>query len=97
MRLYKMLIILDINSVFTKSEQETIKHDLDYDQTNTATRDLYLDLKKIFNNSLWSNDKKLTSTLREPFLRACAWYLFREKRRNYALNTVGKKSWILII
>lgn len=57
-----------------------------------ATRDLYLDLKKIFNNSLWSNDKKLSATLKHPLLRACSWYLYREKRRNYALNNVGKST-----
>ncbi|XP_058809041.1 malonyl-CoA decarboxylase, mitochondrial-like [Phymastichus coffea] len=79
----------DINTVFTKAEQDAIRKDLDYDNATIATRDLYLDLKKIFNNSLWSNDKRLTSTLREPLLRACAWYLYREKRRNYALNNVA--------
>ncbi|KAJ8683463.1 hypothetical protein QAD02_019255 [Eretmocerus hayati] len=79
----------DINSVFTPSEQKAIKQDLNYDDVIALTKDLYLDLKKIFNNSLWSNDKKLTSTLEEPLLRCCAWYLFREKRRNYALNEVA--------
>lgn len=62
---------------------------MDYDQTIMATRDLYLDLKKIFNNSLWGNDKRLSSTLRVPLLRACAFYLYKEKRRNYALNNVA--------
>lgn len=46
-------------------------------------------LKKTLGTSLWTSDKKLSEFLKEPLLRACAWYLYKEKRRGYALNNVG--------
>lgn len=46
-------------------------------------------LKKILGTSLWTGDKQLSEFLKEPLLRACAWYLYKEKRRGYALNSVG--------
>lgn len=35
-------------------------------------------------------NETLVQILREPLMRSCAWYLYREKRRNYALNLVGE-------
>lgn len=53
------------------------------------TEDIVSVLKKILGTSLWTSDKKLSEFLKEPLLRACAWYLYKEKRRGYALNNVG--------
>lgn len=53
------------------------------------TKDVVLTLKKILSTSLWTNDKELSESLKEPLLRACTWYLYKEKRRGYALNNVG--------
>lgn len=53
------------------------------------TKDVVLALKKILRTSLWTNDKQLSEFLKEPLLRACTWYLYKEKRRGYALNNVG--------
>ncbi|XP_014216626.1 malonyl-CoA decarboxylase, mitochondrial-like [Copidosoma floridanum] len=78
----------DINQVFTKTEQETITADLNNSQIR-CMNNLYLNLKKAFNTSLWVNDTKLAASLKEPLLRSCAWYLYQEKRRNYALNNVA--------
>lgn len=72
----------DPANIFTTSEQETLKDIL-------KSNDLFLDLKKIFNNSLWTNKQNLEVALKLPLMRACAWYLYKEKRRNYALNNVG--------
>jgi hypothetical protein len=49
-------------------------------------------LKKVLSTSLWTEDKQLSEFLKEPLLRACAWYLYKEKRRGYALNNVGTCS-----
>ncbi|XP_063980347.1 malonyl-CoA decarboxylase, mitochondrial-like [Diachasmimorpha longicaudata] len=68
--------------IFTREESESLKNAL-------KTEDLALSLKKLFNNSLWTNDCDLAELLKTPLLRSCAWYLYREKRRNYALNNVA--------
>lgn len=75
----------NLNAIFTKSEQEEIKNEL-----NLTVESLSEELKKIFNNSFWAKDTKLTTILKKPMLRSCAWYIYREKRRNYALNNVGE-------
>ncbi|XP_011298516.1 malonyl-CoA decarboxylase, mitochondrial [Fopius arisanus] len=72
----------DSTKIFTKEESEVLKNAL-------KTEDLASALKKLFNNSLWINDSELASLLKTPLLRSCAWYLYREKRRNYALNNVA--------
>lgn len=82
---FMILYFTDPANIFTTSEQETLKNIL-------KSNDLFLDLKKIFNNSLWTNKQNLEVALKLPLMRACAWYLYKEKRRNYALNNVGKYS-----
>ncbi|XP_076162060.1 malonyl-CoA decarboxylase, mitochondrial isoform X2 [Ptiloglossa arizonensis] len=72
----------DIHCIFTIEECRLIKNIL-------KEENILLSLKKIFNNSLWTNDKELCKILKEPLIRACAWYLYREKRRNYTLNNVA--------
>jgi len=56
------------------------------------TEDIVSVLKKVLSTSLWTEDKQLSEFLKEPLLRACAWYLYKEKRRSYALNNVGTCS-----
>ncbi|XP_043252300.1 malonyl-CoA decarboxylase, mitochondrial-like [Colletes gigas] len=72
----------DVNYIFTADECKSMQNILK--EENVA-----LGLKKIFNNSLWTNEKELCEMLREPLIRVCAWYLYKEKRRNYALNNVA--------
>ncbi|KAL2740236.1 hypothetical protein V1478_000377 [Vespula squamosa] len=72
----------DISFIFTLKEQESIQKIL-------QSEDIFTTLKKLFNNSLWITDEQLSGLLKKPLLRACAWYLYKEKRRNYALNNVA--------
>ncbi|XP_014599341.1 PREDICTED: malonyl-CoA decarboxylase, mitochondrial-like isoform X1 [Polistes canadensis] len=72
----------DISFIFTLEEQESIKNIF-------QTDDILSMLKKVFNNSLWTSDEQLSNLLKKPLLRACAWYLYKEKRRSYALNNVA--------
>lgn len=73
--------------IFTVQECETMK-----DMLKTENEDVVSALKKILGTSLWTNDEELTKCLKEPLLRACAWYLYKEKRRSYALNNVGTSN-----
>lgn len=72
----------DVSVILTLSEQEAI-------QTILKTKDLLKGLMKTFSSSLWTTDKQLSNLLQKPLLRACAWYLYKEKHRNYALNKVA--------
>ncbi|XP_035732332.1 malonyl-CoA decarboxylase, mitochondrial-like isoform X1 [Vespa mandarinia] len=72
----------DISFIFTLKEQETIQKIL-------QSEDIFTTLKNLFNNSLWITDEQLSELLKKPLLRASAWYLYKEKRRSYALNNVA--------
>ncbi|XP_034948806.1 malonyl-CoA decarboxylase, mitochondrial-like [Chelonus insularis] len=72
----------DAKKIFTDAEIIILKNLLNTD-------DLFYSLRKLFNTCLWMNDEKITMSLKEPLLRSCAWYLYREKRRNYAMNSVA--------
>lgn len=68
--------------IFTAQEHAIIKDIL-------KTKEIVPVLKKILSTSLWTGDEQLSGFLKDPLLRACAWYLYKEKRRGYALNSVG--------
>ncbi|XP_011704022.1 PREDICTED: malonyl-CoA decarboxylase, mitochondrial-like isoform X3 [Wasmannia auropunctata] len=72
----------DMAFIFTTQEYEIAKDIL-------QTENVISTLKKILGTSLWTGDKQLSEFLKEPLLRACAWYLYKEKRRGYALNAVA--------
>ncbi|XP_071651954.1 malonyl-CoA decarboxylase, mitochondrial isoform X1 [Temnothorax longispinosus] len=72
----------DMAFIFTTQECRIAKDIL-------QTENVIVALKKILGTSLWTGDKQLSEFLKQPLLRACAWYLYKEKRRGYALNTVA--------
>ncbi|KAL6262344.1 hypothetical protein P5V15_007433 [Pogonomyrmex californicus] len=72
----------DIAFIFTTQEHRIAKDIL-------QTENVVPTLRKTLHTSLWTEDKQLSTFLKEPLLRACAWYLYKEKRRGYALNSVA--------
>ncbi|XP_065519137.1 malonyl-CoA decarboxylase, mitochondrial isoform X2 [Lathamus discolor] len=72
---------LERNELFTESEWQEISEITG--DTTTET------LKKILNNNEWVRSEKLVQVLHSPFMRLCAWYLYGEKHRGYALNPVA--------
>lgn len=46
-------------------------------------------LKLLLTNSDWTRSESLVSVLQQPLMRLCAWYLYGEKHRGYALNPVA--------
>ncbi|XP_034282424.1 malonyl-CoA decarboxylase, mitochondrial [Pantherophis guttatus] len=46
-------------------------------------------LKRFFTNNGWVKSEKLARVLQQPLMRLCAWYLYGEKHRGYALNPVA--------
>ncbi|OAD58449.1 Malonyl-CoA decarboxylase, mitochondrial [Eufriesea mexicana] len=72
----------DIQNIFTNEEYKSVQKVLK--EENVA-----VGLKKMFSNSLWTQNVEICHVLKKPLLRACAWYLYKEKRRNYALNNVA--------
>jgi malonyl-CoA decarboxylase len=67
----------------TSEEVEQLKSHL---QTDT----LWSELRQLFKTNSWATDSKLVSLLEVPLMRLCAGYLYLEKRRGYALDSVGK-------
>ena len=52
--------------------------------------DVYDRLKKLFTTNGWIDDTDLVSGLETPLMRLCSYYLYKEKRRSYALDSVGE-------
>ncbi|XP_043281202.1 malonyl-CoA decarboxylase, mitochondrial-like [Venturia canescens] len=72
----------DTMKMFTSKEEEILQNLL-------RTHDLKTALRKLLNNSLWTSNDEITRVLKDPLIRSCAWYLYREKHRNYALDKVA--------
>lgn len=53
---------------------------------------VYQRLRKMLSTNSWARDPVLKAYLEKPLTRLCAYYLYKEKRRGYALNSVGEKS-----
>uniref|UniRef100_A0A8C4U939 Malonyl-CoA decarboxylase, mitochondrial n=1 Tax=Falco tinnunculus TaxID=100819 RepID=A0A8C4U939_FALTI len=72
---------LERNELFTESEGQEISEITGDSTTET--------LKKVLNNNEWVRSEKLVKVLHSPLMRLCAWYLYGEKHRGYALNPVA--------
>lgn len=46
-------------------------------------------LRKLIGTSEWMQSERLSRVLEPALMRLCAWYLYGEKRRGYALNPVA--------
>lgn len=46
-------------------------------------------LRKLIGTSEWMRSERLSRVLEPVLMRLCAWYLYGEKRRGYALNPVA--------
>ncbi|KAE8296582.1 Malonyl-CoA decarboxylase, mitochondrial [Larimichthys crocea] len=46
-------------------------------------------LRKLIGTSEWTHSERLSRVLEPALMRLCAWYLYGEKRRGYALNPVA--------
>lgn len=51
-------------------------------------------LIQLLRSGNWITDQTLVELLREPLMRTCAFYLYNEKRRGFALNPVGMLNYI---
>ncbi|XP_020336234.1 malonyl-CoA decarboxylase, mitochondrial [Oncorhynchus kisutch] len=60
------------------------------DVTNTTPDTNVLDaLRKLISTGDWTRSEHLVHILEPALMRLCAWYLYGEKRRGYALNPVA--------
>ncbi|XP_077144723.1 malonyl-CoA decarboxylase, mitochondrial [Ranitomeya variabilis] len=46
-------------------------------------------LKRLFTSNEWMKSERLVKVLEAPLMRLCAWYLYGEKHRGFALNPVA--------
>uniref|UniRef100_A0A8D0BP83 Malonyl-CoA decarboxylase, mitochondrial n=1 Tax=Salvator merianae TaxID=96440 RepID=A0A8D0BP83_SALMN len=69
------------SSPFTELEHREIS-----ELTGDSTTEI---LKRLLANNEWVRSEKLARALQQPLMRLCAWYLYGEKHRGYALNPVA--------
>lgn len=74
--------------IFTEKEIDTLKIHLEMDSAS----EVYDRLRKLFSTNGWVDEPDLVDSLETPLMRLCAYYLFTEKRRGYALDNVGKNK-----
>lgn len=75
------------NSVLTWDEITQLVNYLNLKENENGT--IYRYLVNSMKTNHWAQDKQLVELLRKPLLRICARYLYQEKRRGYALNSVA--------
>ncbi|KAJ6657192.1 hypothetical protein lerEdw1_002781 [Lerista edwardsae] len=64
--------------------------DPEYREISEITGDPAVEiLKRLLANNEWTRSEKLARVLQQPLMRLCAWYLYGEKHRGYALNPVA--------
>ncbi|XP_076061051.1 malonyl-CoA decarboxylase, mitochondrial-like isoform X2 [Oratosquilla oratoria] len=51
--------------------------------------EVYEKLRKSLGNNGWSDDESLVKALEEPLMRLCSHYLYNEKRRGFAFDSVA--------
>ncbi|XP_066493788.1 malonyl-CoA decarboxylase, mitochondrial [Tiliqua scincoides] len=62
----------------------------EYKEISEITGDPAIEiLKRLLTNNEWVRSEKLARVLQQPLMRLCAWYLYGEKHRGYALNPVA--------
>lgn len=69
------------NELFTDSECKEI--------SEITGSPLNETLKVLLSSNEWVASEKLAKALQAPLMRLCAWYLYGEKHRGYALNPVA--------
>lgn len=69
------------NELFTDSECKEI--------SEITGSPLNETLKALLSSNEWVTSEKLVEALQGPLMRLCAWYLYGEKHRGYALNPVA--------
>ncbi|KAA0198150.1 hypothetical protein HAZT_HAZT000099 [Hyalella azteca] len=57
--------------------------------TSHETRTVCRRVRQMLATNSWAQDEAFRRALEAPFMRLCAHYLYAEKRRGYALNSVG--------
>ncbi|XP_038610522.1 malonyl-CoA decarboxylase, mitochondrial isoform X2 [Tachyglossus aculeatus] len=69
------------NELFTDSESQEI--------SGVTGGPVAETLKVLLTSNEWVKSEKLVKVLQAPLMRLCAWYLFGEKHRGFALNPVA--------
>ncbi|XP_041853337.1 malonyl-CoA decarboxylase, mitochondrial [Melanotaenia boesemani] len=71
--------------LLSEQEWKEVEHATDSTPGTTAVDSL----RKLISTSEWMRSERLSNVLEPILMRLCAWYLYGEKRRGYALNPVA--------
>ena len=80
------------SKVLTDPEMERLRAPLSRvseEQPAQSHEDVCAQLSAVLKANTWSQDDALVAGLENPLMRMCTRYLFVEKRRNFALNSVA--------
>ncbi|KAK4304483.1 hypothetical protein Pmani_007792 [Petrolisthes manimaculis] len=72
-------------SIFTSDELSDLREHLGTESDSSV----YERLRKLFTTNGWVEEEELVNTLQMPLMRLCAHYLYNEKLRGYALDSVA--------
>ena len=75
--------------MLTQEEIEKLRNHLN-------SSDFWRELKRLISSNTWADDTDLITLLESPLMRLCTRYLYLEKRRGYAFDSVGKYHFNLI-
>lgn len=76
--------LFDKFAMFTQDEVENIKQVL-----QISSEGFNKELRKCLSTNEWISNDRICDVLEKPLMRLCAYYLFVEKRRNNALDSVA--------
>lgn len=76
-----------LSSLLTEYEVQCLCSLANVDRNNTAALQIF---KGHVSHNTWVNNVDAADVMKAPLMRLCARYLYLEKRRAYALNSVGR-------
>lgn len=71
--------------IFTETEMNALQMHLEVN----SEAEVYDHLRKLLTTNGWIDNSDLVNSLSSPLMRLCAYYLYAEKRRGYALDSVA--------
>lgn len=63
---------------------------IDQKKSSAGSSNVWHLLMDVIKSNSWIHDDDLSSRLQAPIMRKCAHYLYHEKKKGYAVNSVGK-------
>ena len=77
------------SNILKQTEEEHLISILQDDDILIISKNFYEHLYNLISNNSWIENELLANALQTPLMRLCAQYLYLEKRRNFAFDSVA--------